>query len=91
MDIWESIEQLTDKINDIIILENKKKGKIKMSEGYKIIIILVCLCFLLGWDLGLLISNKYYKEENQKQTEYIEQLEMQVDRNDLVKIKRKVK
>ena len=47
-----------------------------MSEGYKIIIILICLCFLLGWDLGLLISNKYYKEENQKQTEYIEQLEM---------------
>ena len=62
-----------------------------MSEGYKVIIILVCLCFLLGWDLGLLISNTYYKEENQKQTEYIEQLEMQVDRNDLVKIKRKVK
>ena len=62
-----------------------------MSEGYKIIIILVCLYFLLGWDLGVLISNRYYKEENLKQTEYIEQLEMQIDRNDLVKINRKVK
>lgn len=60
-----------------------------MSEGCKVIIVLVC--FLLGWDLGLLISNKYYKEENQKQTEYIEQLEIHIDRDDLIKIKRKVK
>ena len=62
-----------------------------MSKWYKVIIVLACLCFLLGWDLGLLIINKYYKEENQKQTEYIKQLEMRIDRDDLIKIKRKVK
>ena len=62
-----------------------------MSEWYKVIIVLACLCFLLGWDLGLLIINKYYKEENQKQTEYIKQLEMRIDRDDLIEIKRKVK
>ena len=62
-----------------------------MSKWCKVIIVLACLCFLFGWDLGLLIINKYYKEENQKQTEYIKQLEIRIDRDDLIKIKRKVK
>lgn len=56
----------------------------------KIILIIVFLCFLLGWDLGLTISNNWYKEENKKQDNYIKQLEMYIDNEDLVQIKRRL-
>ena len=56
----------------------------------KIILIIVFLCFLLGWDLGLTISNNWYKEENKKQDNYIKQLEMYVDSEDLIQIKRRL-
>lgn len=54
------------------------------------IIILICLCFLLGWDLGLLISNKWYEQENKEQKEYIEVLEMNIKRDELLKIQRRM-
>ena len=57
----------------------------------KIILIIVSLCFLLGWDLGLTISNNWYKEENKKQDNYIKQLEMYIDSEDLIQIKRRLK
>lgn len=56
----------------------------------KIILIIVFLCFLLGWDLGLTISNNWYKEENKKQDNYIKQLEMYIDNEDLIQIKRRL-
>lgn len=56
----------------------------------KIILIIVFLCFLLGWDLGLTISNNWYKEENKKQDNYIKQLEMYIDSEDLIQIKRRL-
>lgn len=56
----------------------------------KIILIIVFLCFLLGWDLGLTISNNWYKEENKKQENYIKQLEMYIDSEDLIQIKRRL-
>lgn len=56
----------------------------------KIILIIVFLCFLLGWDLGLTISNNWYKEENKKQGNYIKQLEMYIDNEDLIQIKRRL-
>ena len=56
----------------------------------KIILIIVVLCFLLGWDLGLVISNNWYKEENKKQDNYIKQLEMYIDSEDLIQIKRRL-
>ena len=56
----------------------------------KIILIIVFLCFLLGWDLGLTISNNGYKEENKKQDNYIKQLEMYIDSEDLIQIKRRL-
>ena len=56
----------------------------------KIILIIVFLCFLLGWDLGLTISNNWYKEENKKQGNYIKQLEMYIDSEDLIQIKRRL-
>lgn len=57
----------------------------------KIILIIVFLCFLLGWDLGLTISNNWYKEENKKQDNYIKQLEMYIDSEDLIQIERRLK
>lgn len=56
----------------------------------KIILIIVFLCFLLGWDLGLTISNNWYKKENKKQDNYIKQLEMYIDSEDLIQIKRRL-
>lgn len=56
----------------------------------KIILIIVFLCFLLGWDLGLTISNNWYKEENKKQDNYIKQLEMYIDSEDLIQIERRL-
>lgn len=56
----------------------------------KVILIIVFLCFLLGWDLGLTISNNWYKEENKKQDNYIKQLEMYIDSEDLIQIKRRL-
>lgn len=56
----------------------------------KIILIIVFLCFLLGWDLGLTMSNNWYKEENKKQDNYIKQLEMYIDSEDLIQIKRRL-
>ena len=56
----------------------------------KIILIIVFLCFLLGWELGLTISNNWYKEENKKQDNYIKQLEMYIDSEDLIQIKRRL-
>lgn len=56
----------------------------------KIILIIVFLCFLLGWDLGLTISNNWYQEENKKQDNYIKQLEMYIDSEDLIQIKRRL-
>lgn len=56
----------------------------------KVILIIVFLCFLLGWDLGLTINNNWYKEENKKQDNYIKQLEMYIDSEDLIQIKRRL-
>lgn len=56
----------------------------------KVILIIIFLCFLLGWDLGLTISNNWYKEENKKQDNYIKQLEMCIDSEDLIQIKRRL-
>ena len=56
----------------------------------KIILIIVFLCFVVGWDLGLTISNNWYKEENKKQDNYIKQLEMYIDSEDLIQIKRRL-
>lgn len=56
----------------------------------KVILIIIFLCFLLGWDLGLTISNNWYKEENKKQDNYIKQLEMYIDSEDLIQIKRRL-
>lgn len=49
------------------------------NKGFwKFMITLSCLCALLGWDLGLLISNDMNKTKVKEQEVYIEWLEMQV-------------
>lgn len=61
-----------------------------MIEKWKVWILIVIMCFLLGWDLGLEIANKSISASNKKYEAYIEQLEMNIDRNTILKIKRRL-
>lgn len=61
-----------------------------MKETTKLIIVLIMFCFFLGWDLGLTIMNNSYSQENKEQKEYIKVLEMNIDRDTLIKIKRRM-
>lgn len=45
----------------------------------KLIISLLLLGFLLGWDIGICLSNQMLKEEKEKDKQYIEYLEQYVD------------
>ncbi len=55
---------------------------------FGIAIVIIFICFLFGWNLGLSICNNYYSKECQKQREYIKVLEMFIKQEDLVKARR---